>query len=102
VGHGEENGAQTQFIAMNLDRQVVIVEIPGGDPAKTRTYTGPYLVGAGEDLTPVTMRLSDLNGDKLLDLIVNVKSEEMVYVNRDGGFALMTPEERKQLATAQP
>lgn len=97
VSHGEDGSAPTQLIAMNLDRQVVIVEIPGGNPALTRTLPGPYLVGAGEDLTPVTMRLDDLNNDQLPDLIVSIKSEEMVYLNHDGAFALITAEERQQL-----
>lgn len=97
VGHGEESGAPTQFIAMNLERQVVIVEIPGGDPAQTRTLPGPYLFGAGEDLTPVLLRLEDLNGDQLPDLVASIKSEEMVYLNREGSFSLITPEERQAL-----
>lgn len=97
VGHGEENGTPSHFVAMNLDRQVIILEIPGGDPTQVRTIPGPYLFGAGEDLTPVTMRLGDVNGDSAADLVVRVKDEEMVYVNRDGGFELITPEERQQL-----
>jgi hypothetical protein len=97
VGRPEEANAPTHLIAMNLDRQVVILEIPGGDATKTRTLPGPYLFGAGEDLTPVTMRLADVNGDSAPDLIVRVKDEEMVYINRDGGFNLITAEERQQL-----
>jgi hypothetical protein len=100
VGHGEESGTATQLIALNLNRQVMVVEIPGGDSTKTRTLTGPYLFGAGEDLTPVTMRLVDANGDAQPDLVVRVKNEEMVYINRNGGFELITPEERQQLLSA--
>jgi hypothetical protein len=97
VGRPEEANAPTHLIAMNLDRQVVIVEIPGGDSSKVRTLPGPYLFGAGENLTPVTMRLADMNGDGAQDLIVRVKDEEMVYVNRDNSFTLITAEERQQL-----
>ncbi|MBC8074455.1 MAG: hypothetical protein H7Y32_00140 [Chloroflexales bacterium] len=97
VGHGEESGTATQLIAMNLNRQVMILEVPGGDATKTRSIVGPYLFGAGEDLTPVTMRLADVNGDSAIDLLVQVKNEEMVYMNRNGGFELLTAEERKQL-----
>lgn len=100
VGRPEEAAAPTHLIAMNLDRQVVIVEIPGGDASRTRTLPGPYLFGAGEDLTPVTMRLADMNGDGTGDLIVRVKNEEMVYINRDGAFNLITAEERQQLIQA--
>jgi hypothetical protein len=97
VGRPEEASAQTHLIAMNLDRQVVILEIPGGDATKTRSLPGPYLFGAGEDLTAVTMRLADVNGDSAPDLVVRVKDEEMVYINRDGSFNLITAEERQKL-----
>ncbi|PDW00813.1 hypothetical protein [Candidatus Viridilinea mediisalina] len=97
VGRPEEVGAPTHLIAMNLDRQVVILELPGGDAAKVRVLPGPYLFGAGEDLTPVTMRLADMNGNGAPDLVVRVKNEEMVYLNREEGFNLITAEERQQL-----
>jgi hypothetical protein len=97
VGRAEEANAQTHLIAMNLDRQVVILELPGGDSAHARALPGPYLFGADEDLTPVTMRLADMNGDGAADLVVRVKDEEMVYLNRDNTFSLITAEERSQL-----
>jgi hypothetical protein len=97
VGHGEESGTATQLIAMNLNRQVMIIEVPGGDATKTRSIVGPYLFGSGEDLTPVTMRLADINADGTPDLLVQVKNEEMVYMNRNGGFELLSAEERQQL-----
>ena len=97
VGHEDGNGTPTHFVAMNLNRQVVIIEIPGGDPSKTRTLTGPYLFGAGEDQTPVLLRLDDLNKDGSKDLVVSVKNEEIVYLNKDGKFQPITPEERIKL-----
>ncbi|MCX7859530.1 MAG: hypothetical protein N2385_05545 [Chloroflexus sp.] len=97
VGRVEETVGPTRLIAMNLDRQVLILEIPGGDVSKTRTLIGPYLVGANEDLTPITMRLADLNGDALPDLIVGIKNEEIVYLNRGDSFGLVTAEERQQI-----
>jgi hypothetical protein len=101
VGHDDGAGTPTHFIAMNLNRQVVIIEIPGGDPSKTRTLSGPYLFGAGEDKTPVLLRLEDLNRDGARDLIVNVKNEEIVYINKDGQFQPLTPEERARLAQSK-
>jgi len=98
VGHNDGTGTPTHFIAMNLNRQVVVIEIPGGDPSKTRTLTGPYLFGADEDKTPVLLRLDDLNRDGAKDLIVSVKNEEIVYLNKEGEFKPITPEERAQLA----
>jgi hypothetical protein len=100
VGHDDGAGTPTHFIAMNLNRQVVVIEIPGGDASKIRTLTGPYLFGAGEDKTPVLLRFDDLNRDGSKDLIVNVKNEEIVYLNKEGQFQPITPEERMQLTQA--
>src|SRR5205085_7367435 len=101
VGHNDGAGTPTHFIAMNLNRQVVVLEIPGGDASKIRTITGPYLFGAGEDKTPVVLRFDDLNRDGSQDLIVNVKNEEIAYLNKNGEFQNITPEERVQLNQAQ-
>ncbi|HNP71716.1 MAG TPA: hypothetical protein PKK15_11425 [Kouleothrix sp.] len=101
VGHNDGAGTPSHFIAMNLNRQVVVIEIPGGDASKIRTLTGPYLFGAGEDKTPVVLRFDDLNRDGSKDLVVNVKNEEIVYLNKDGQFQPITPEERARLAPAQ-
>src|SRR5262245_17558737 len=97
VGHDDGAGTPTHFVAMNLNRQVVIIEIPGGDASKTRTLTGPYLFGAGEDKTPVLLQLDDINRDGAKDLIVNVKNEAIIYLNRDGQFQPITTEERIKL-----
>ena len=101
VGHGDGAGTPSHFIAMNLNRQVLVIEIPGGDPSQLRTITGPYLFGAGEDKTPVQLRFDDLNRDGSQDLIVAVKNEEIVYLNKDGQFQPITPEERSKLTQAQ-
>jgi hypothetical protein len=95
VGHNDGEGIPTQFIAVNLNRRVTIFEIPGGDVSKTRTLTGPYLFGVNEDLTPIGLRLEYINDDKKPDLVVSVKSEEIIYVNEEENFRLMTPEERE-------
>ncbi len=84
VGHA--GGTPSHLVAMNLDGQVVIFDMPGGDYTQTRVLQGPYLVGSGEELTPVQMHLHDHNGDGHSDLIVQVKNEEIVYLNQDGQF----------------
>lgn len=94
VGHDDGSGVPTQLIAMNLNRRVVVLEIPGGDVTKTRTLAGPYLFGANEDLTPVTLRLAYVNADREPDLIVSVKREEIIYINENGSFRLINDTER--------
>jgi hypothetical protein len=97
VGHEDGAGTPTHFIAMNLNRQVVVLEIPGGDTSKLQTITGPYLVGAGEDKTPVLLSFEDVNKDGTRDMVVNVKNEAIIYLNRDGQFQQMSSEERAKL-----
>lgn len=97
VGHNEAGGELTHFVAMNINRRVVVIELPGGDVAKAQTLQGPYLFGANEDLTPVILRVQDINADGKNDLIVGVKHEEIVYVNTGDAFRLITAEERQQM-----
>jgi hypothetical protein len=101
VGHSEADGLPSHFVAMNLNRRVTIMEMPGGDSAKINTILGPYLFGQGEDLTPITMSSTDLNGDGLADLSVNVKNEQLLYLNDGAAFHLATTDERLAIEKAQ-
>jgi hypothetical protein len=94
VGHDEAAGVPTHLMAINLNRQIVIFEIPGGDPARARTISGPYVFGADAHLTPATLDLADIDGDGAPDLLLDIRRERIVYLNRDGQFRLPTPEEQ--------
>lgn len=102
VGHDDTNGVPTHFIAMNLNRQVIVLEIPGGDASKTRSYPGPYLFGDNEELTPVQISLSDMDHDGLPDLLINVSNEQVIYLNKDGSFRLPEPGEQARIVQEQP
>ena len=97
VGHEEANGQPTHLMAINLNRQVMVIELPGGEAAKARTLSGPYLFGANEELTPLHLHLQDLDGDGNPDLLLDIRREQLVYLNRDGAFRLPTPEEQAAL-----
>lgn len=100
VGHNETQGMPSHFIAMNLNRRVTILQLPGGDSSKVTTIVGPYLFGQGEDLTPVQLAAQDLNADAKPDLIVTVKSEQLLYLNDGTAFRLATPEEQSAIVKA--
>ena len=57
VGHNDSVTNPSHFIFLNLNRHVVIIELPGGDTTHARIYNGPTLFGNGQDLTPVTARI---------------------------------------------
>lgn len=97
VGHDETAANPTHFIAINLNHQVDIIELPGGDVSKARAISGPYLFGSGEDLTPVRLEVRDVNGDNRPDLLVDIKNEQVVYINSGTDFHLMTAAERAAL-----
>ena len=82
VGHGTAQNPMSHFIALNLNRHIEVVEIPGGDPAKSSIYVGPILIGPGDDLAPVTLTFEDVNGDGHSDLVIHVGDSKFVFLNK--------------------
>ena len=97
VGHNEQTGSPSHFIAINLNRHIEIIEISGGDAARTKIYTGPEFYNAGDDLVPVTLRFVDVNGDQKPDMIVSFSGSRVVFINENGSFRPMVPSERHQV-----
>jgi hypothetical protein len=79
VGHSDSPSHPTHFIFLNLNGHIEIIEIPGGDPAKSRIFSGPVLYGNGQDLVPVTGAIRDDNGRK--DLVVHIQNQEILFIN---------------------
>lgn len=87
VGHGTASHPDSHFIVQNLDRKIIVIEIPGDDPTHARIYIGPTLIGPGEDLTPVTLSFEDVNGDGRLDFVIHVGGSTFIFLNqKDGTF----------------
>ena len=81
VGHNDSAAIPTHFIFINLNRHIDIIELPGGDTAHARIYPGPVLFGDGQDLTPVTAEIRDVNGDGKPDIIVHIQDQQLVFIN---------------------
>jgi hypothetical protein len=96
VGH-ESGSTPSHFIAINLNRHIEIIELPGGDAAHARIYIGPQLFGEGDELVPVTLKFVDLNGDKKPDMLVDLRGSRVVFINEKGTFRMAQPAERRQL-----
>lgn len=101
VGHDEANGQPSHFVGLNLNRQVVVLQFPGGNVDEVRTLHGPYLFGKGEDLTPVHIALEHMDQDTNVDLVVTVRNEQIIYLNKNGEFRLPTGREQQQLLQLQ-
>ena len=81
VGHGDSPAHPTHFILINLNRHIEVIEIPGGDASRTRIFAGPTLYGQGQDLTPVTGEIHEVNGDGKADLIVQMQNQQFILIN---------------------
>jgi hypothetical protein len=87
VGHGHDSTLHpSHFIAINLNRHIVVYEIMAGDPTKTITYGGPYLYGSGEDLTPPILEFRDVTTDGKLDMIIHLGDQSVVFINTGDKF----------------
>lgn len=96
VGHGGDSQSNpSHFIAVNLNRQIIIVEFMAGNPSKSIDYVVPYnILGQGGNLTPVTLRFCDATGDGKLDMIVDIhlspQDQTFVFVNDGSKFRAPT------------
>ncbi len=97
VGHNDSSTNKTHFIALNLNRHIIIIELPGGDSSKAKIYSVTTLYGDGQDLTPVTLTFKDVNGDGLLDMEIHIQDQTIVLINDNGGFRPLKPGEHVSL-----
>ena len=78
VGH-EQGGTPSHFVAMNLQGQITVVELPGGNLKGAQLLVGPRLLGPGADLAPV--RLDFVGERKHPDLEVVVQGVQVRFHN---------------------
>jgi hypothetical protein len=71
VGHGDSSTSPSHFIALNLKGQIIIIELPGGNAAKARSYTVTTVQG-NEGNPPVKLSFQDINADGKLDMIISI------------------------------
>jgi hypothetical protein len=81
VGHDDSTNHPTHFIFENLAGHVVIIELPGGNIAHARIYSGPTLYSDNAGLIPVTADFKDVNNDGKIDMIVVIQDQRIVYLN---------------------
>lgn len=83
VGH-EQAGMPSHFVAMNLQGQITVVELPGGNLKGAQLLVGPRLLGKGADLAPVTLRF--VGDSQHPDLEVVVQSVQVRFHNTGASY----------------
>lgn len=81
VGHNDNTQHPSHFIALNLKGQVIVIELPGGNPAKSVDYIGPDLIATGDDLIPITLTFEDKNHDGKPDMVIHIQNRSVVFCN---------------------
>ena len=97
VGHQDSPNQPSHFLTINLHGQIQIIEWPGGDASRARVYLIEQLVGPGSDLEPVTLRFLDLTEDHLPDMVITVQNTQIVFINDQGSFRQLRPEEQQPI-----
>ena len=97
VGHNDSADNPSHFEAINLNRHIIVIELPGGDSSKARIYNITTLFGNGQELTPVTLSFKDVNNDGLLDMEVHIQGQIIVFINENGQFRPLKPTEHVHL-----
>lgn len=71
VGHSDSPGNPTHIIALNLRGTIMVIELPGGDASKARSYTITTIPGNSGN-PPVKVSFQDLNSDGKLDMLIQI------------------------------
>ncbi len=85
VGH-EAGQTPSHFLVLNLHGRIEILELPGGDPTKTKIYLGPQITGSGADRVAVTLEFVDPHHTQYPDMVVQFQGTQVVFQNVHGTF----------------
>src|SRR5258708_8249158 len=87
VGKNNESSANpTHFSAKNNKGRIIIVDFPADDASKAFIYTGPQLIGDGQERTPVTISFSLNAQTGRYDMVLHVQDQTYVFTNNGKKF----------------
>ena len=81
VGHNDSAAHPSHFIALNLHGQVIVIELPGGNPSKSYDYVGPTMIASGDDLIPITLTFVDVHHNGKPDMFIHIQDREFYFCN---------------------
>ena len=85
VGH-EAGKAPSHFIVLNLHGRIEVIELPGGDPSRTKIYIGPQITGPGAENVPVTIQFFDPHHTHHPDMLIQFQGTQVLFHNVHGVF----------------
>ena len=85
VGH-EAGQVPSHFIVLNLHGRIEVIELQGGDPAKTKIYVGPRIAGFRAEDVPVTVQFVDPHHTHHPDMVLQFQGTQVVFHNVHGVF----------------
>src|SRR5207237_2644918 len=94
VQGGDNPQRPCHLIAVNLNRQAIVVEFPAGSQSGALSYVVPYyILGPGGDLTPITLEFRDVTSDGKPDMIIHMHlpSQDQTYVFINAGTKFRAP-----------
>lgn len=90
VGHEVDAKIPSHFIAVNLNGNIEVIELPGGDTAHTQRFQVTQLSGEAGKLIPVTLEFVDSQHTHHPDMIVHIQNTEILFHNTNGTFHIAT------------
>jgi hypothetical protein len=100
VGHNNDSLSHpSHFIAINMNRQAIVIEMMAGDPQKAITYIAPVVItGVGGDRAPITVEFRDVTNDNKPDMILHIhlptQDQISVFINDGTKFRPSTSSDK--------
>jgi hypothetical protein len=89
----------SELIAMNINRQIVVLFVPGLATDQVKVLNGPHVWGSDDALTPVVLNVRQVDDNETPDMVLDVGGERITYLFVDGAWRLATPEETSRFAS---
>lgn len=89
VGHETVATIPSHFIALNLNGDIQVIELPGGDQSKAQRFQVTQLSGSTAASIPVTLQFVDPTHTHHPDMLVHIQDTQILLKNVNGTFKVV-------------
>ncbi|GHO89314.1 hypothetical protein [Dictyobacter formicarum] len=89
VGHETVATIPSHFIALNLNGDIQVIELPGGDQSKVQRFQVTQLSGSAAASVPVTLQFVDPAHTHHPDMLVHIQDAQILLKNVNGTFKVV-------------